>query len=197
MTIGEKALSGTLIEQITVPTNVNEISEDLFLSIDNLKNISVSKDNKCFSIINNKILIQENKIIEKEIQKSNLLIFACRDITEATIPLFINKICISAFSGCNNIKSFKFEENSNLKYICDNAFSNSTIKTIDFPKTLTEIGDFAFNGCQKLESVKFIESSELVSIGKNAFATTSITSITIPMTTTHIGDYAFNQCNQL
>lgn len=104
---------------------------------------------------------------------------------------------------------------------------NHTIETLEFPKTITSIGEYAFDYCSKLRSVKITGSdeegfsSELVSIGAYAFQScsslreahfpsnlqtignsafsgcTSLETITIPDSVTEIGKYAFNRTKYL
>ena len=70
-----------------------------------------------------------------------------------------------AFADTSDMWWFKFPPK--LYSIEDYAFSNSGIRDIVFPDTLTSIGEYAFEGCNDLKEV-FIPVS-VTNIGKNAF----------------------------
>jgi hypothetical protein len=76
------------------------------------------------------------------------------------------------------------------------------LTAVEFPTSLTKIGDFAFQNCDQLKNANISALSNLVEIGASAFANCfkavgSITSITIPASVTKIGATAFGNCTQL
>ncbi len=81
---------------------------------------------------------------------------------------------------------------------------NHTIETLEFPKTITSIGDYAFDYCIKLRSVTITGSdaddfeSALESIGHSAFQScSSLTEAHFPSSLVSIGSYAFSGCSNL
>lgn len=74
----------------------------------------------------------------------------------------------------------------------DEAFKDSQIKNINFPKTLTLIGESAFYNCTKITSLTLNEGLE--NIGKKAFMGTSLTALKFPSTLQIIHDEAFRNC---
>lgn len=74
----------------------------------------------------------------------------------------------------------------------DEAFANSLITNINFPNTLTLIGESAFNNCIKIASITLNEGLE--NIGKKAFMGTPLTALKFPSTLKIIHDEAFRNC---
>lgn len=74
----------------------------------------------------------------------------------------------------------------------DEAFANSSITNINFPATLTLIGENAFYNCTKIASITLNEGLE--NIGKKAFMGTSLTALKFPSTLQIIHDEAFRNC---
>ena len=74
----------------------------------------------------------------------------------------------------------------------DEAFANSLITNINFPKTLTLIGESAFYKCKNIASITLNEGLE--NIGKKAFMDTPLTALHFPSTLQIIHDEAFRNC---
>lgn len=74
----------------------------------------------------------------------------------------------------------------------DEAFANSLITNINFPKTLTLIGESAFYKCKNIASITLKEGLE--NIGKKAFMDTPLTALNFPSTLQIIHDEAFRNC---
>lgn len=74
----------------------------------------------------------------------------------------------------------------------DEAFANSSITNINFPATLTLIGESAFNNCINIASITLNEGLE--NIGKKAFMGTPLTALNFPSTLQIIHDEAFRNC---
>jgi len=76
------------------------------------------------------------------------------------------------------------------------AFSNTGIRSIIIPSTVTSIGANAFYGCTSLDSIAIPESVKI--IGSSAFGFCSkLDSITIPASVTSIGESVFTNCTSL
>lgn len=74
----------------------------------------------------------------------------------------------------------------------DEAFANSSITKVNFPKTLTLIGESAFLKCKYIASITLNEGLE--NIGKKAFMDTPLTALKFPSTLQIIHDEAFRNC---
>lgn len=74
----------------------------------------------------------------------------------------------------------------------DEAFANSLITNINFPTTLTLIGESAFCNCINIASITLNEGLE--NIGKKAFMGTHLTALNFPSKLKIIHDEAFRNC---
>lgn len=72
------------------------------------------------------------------------------------------------------------------------AFANSSITKVNFPNSLTLIGESAFYNCKNIASITLNEGLE--NIGKKAFMGTSLTALKFPPTLQIIHDEAFRDC---
>ena len=72
------------------------------------------------------------------------------------------------------------------------AFANSSITKVNFPNSLTLIGESAFYNCKNIASITLNEGLE--NIGKKAFMGTSLTALNFPSTLQIIHDEAFRNC---
>lgn len=95
-------------------------------------------------------------------------------LTSVTLPDNVEGIGEYAFSGCSNLTSVTFGNN-----------------------TLWDIGSYAFSGCSNLTSVN-LGNIVVYEIGTSAFSgCSSLTSINIPNSVQYIGDQAFYECSGL
>lgn len=124
------------------------------------------------------------------------------DLSTATAVKSIGK---GAFKGCTGITKFEpgkgSQLGSQLKWIGDFAFANSSLQIVDLSKTkVTDIDAGAFSGCVLL--VTFTFSAEIKNIGVNAFdgcaaladrKSGTHSGIYVPdgATIAYIGDFAF------
>ncbi len=140
-------------------------------------------------------------------------------LKEINISQDVTKINPYTFAGCYNLTTVSSEHTTSFEEICDNAFSDSGIQSVEIPSStrtigryafsytgivsvacpasLTTISPYAFYSCWSLNSVTFDSASQLNTIGENAFANTSITQITLPYSLTDIAPYAFYSCSSL
>lgn len=72
------------------------------------------------------------------------------------------------------------------------AFANSSITNINFPNSLTLIGESAFYNCKNIASITLNKGLE--NIGKKAFMDTPLTALNFPSTLQIIHDEAFRNC---
>ena len=83
----------------------------------------------------------------------------CRNLKKITLSDKLETLGDSCFWGCSNLETIHLP--ASLKKIEPYAFWNTSIKEIDIPESVKEIGLGAFNQCQKHETV-YIRSNELV-----------------------------------
>ena len=87
----------------------------------------------------------------------------CDKSIEINIPSSVKKIERFAFSGCRNLKTVSFGDDSNLISLGGSVFSDCTnIKEIVLPSALQKIGSYAFNNCTNIEEVSFPASVEKI-----------------------------------
>lgn len=95
-------------------------------------------------------------------------------------------------SGCVNT----FIPNSVIS-IGPNAFSGSSLTSIDIPYSVLSIGDEAFSGCYRLTSIVIPNSVETIGSNRVFRGCRQLTSIVIPDKVPYIGFWAFEECNNL
>lgn len=199
------------LTEIIIPKGIVSIGAQAFSNIDDIKSISVAKDNPVLDSRDNC-----NAIIETATGK---LIKGCN---YTTMPRSIKSIEDYAFDGCTNITSIELPEG--LTHIGYRAFGGcSNLNNIKLPKSLAHIGSNAFSGTPWLnnflnttkeitDSVAYINDIALLSMPNNrvcrlrentksiaggAFANTQLESISIPSGVEDIGSYAFWFCRNL
>lgn len=83
-----------------------------------------------------------------------------------------------------------------VKYIKDEAFQNTSVKSVTLPDSVVSIGEHAFDECHQLQDIKL--SANLTSIGKGAFsACIALRTIDFPESLEVIGYAAFEECTNL
>lgn len=128
----------------------------------------------------------------------------CTSLKSIQIPASVEKIESSAFESCHFLKSVTFQRVgtslAGLTHVGDDAFCNCySLKSIEFPPSLTFLGIGAFFDCSCLTSVSFgHEESSLAHIGSNAFQSCrALKTIRIPACVTEIYDGTFEDCVDL
>ncbi len=114
-----------------------------------------------------------------------------------TIPNTITSIGKHAFSGCSNLETVIFAENSQLQVINEGAFEYCyKLTTFTIPEGTVSINRDAFSNCINLEEITMPTS--LTTIGEGAFNHCSeLEEITIPSNVNNIGIGAFSSCQNL
>lgn len=121
---------------------------------------------------------------ESELDENGFLIM---DLSEMVIG-----IGDEAFMGVGTVEQLTIPEE--IKYIGDNAFSSSFIKSIQFAN-ISKIGNQAFKNCTMLGSVTINDGAR--TIGVEAFRGSGISSISFPNSIDTIGVGAFSYSNKL
>lgn len=175
--IGSDSFVETSFESIFIPSKVTELKEGFCSGTPSLIEVSISPQNKNYSLIDETFIVGKSN---PESENYDLLLFACKDIEEATIPSFIKRICDYAFCRCNNLKSVTFSDDSELEEIGKYSFFSNDIKSITIPPSVKIIENFAFAFSEKLKSFNFSENSKLMSIGEFAFFDAPLKELSIP-----------------
>lgn len=127
------------------------------------------------------IFIENNDIITKSIAplvfvEDSQFTSEILGLESIFIPSGVEEVGMYAFLGCENLSSVVFGENSQLKYIGEDAFTcydnENLITNIELPKTLTYIGI-------------------------DAFRNSPLTSVTIPASVTYMGTAAFKGSSEI
>ena len=144
----------------------------------------------------------------------NVLYTSLFDVKEAVIPAHVTVIKAHSFSCHSNLKSVKFEPNSQLKLIEDYSFDYCHIEHLSLPASVETIGDNCFSGTNRLieieispenKNFKLIDGKYVVKesrTGSGVFdviilARRDIESINIPPHIRVINNYAFHSCKCL
>ncbi len=124
------------------------------------------------------------------------------DDTRVNIPALYNdkpivKVNLAAFLNNTNMLYVNFP--ATVTEIGDNAFYGCTsLKTLQLPTSVAKIGNNAFYGCTSLSSVTINAGSDLKTIPNYAFsACTNLSSVSIPEGVESISGYAFSNCEKL
>lgn len=128
-----RAFSGSNIQNVTIPSGMNEINEYAFSDCSGIINISIPAsifvlENGVFSGCTSLTKMTfEGNLIQ---YFSDYLFYRCNNLNDITIPISVNTLGEYIFYEC------------------------SSIKRILIPN-VTEIGDYAFSGCSGLTSTIF------------------------------------------
>jgi hypothetical protein len=124
-------------------------------------------------------------------------------LESVTIGTGLTSIEPNTFQNCRALKTVTFKGPSKVETIGANAFQNNvSLNHIEFPFSLTEIGNNAFQGCSVttttgnittgLPGFSFPQGSQLTSIGNLAFQNSrALEKIIIPDSVTSVGVGAF------
>jgi hypothetical protein len=115
--------------------------------------------------------------------------FSVKECTvSVTLPMALKIIGKNAFSY-SSITSIEIPDS--VVEIGQDAFRQSKIKSINLPKSLIKIGDYAFF---LLNITSIIIPDTVVEIGSHAFASSSLASIKLPANLKKLGSNAFQGC---
>jgi len=167
------------LTSITIPAAAT-IGNGAFAGCRNLTDIRLAEGNVSY--------ISEGGILYSNDRNTLLAYPSARG--NITIPDNVRYINQMAFYYNTDIAIVSFNSGSQLKIIDINAFSYSSLTTINIPSNVEEIGNSAFNRCTSLTSVTIGSSVE--SIGSSAFRDCiGLTEISIPNSVKSIESYAF------
>ena len=192
-------------QRIVIGASLRDIGDDAFGSLQNLREIVVSKDNPHFEV-SGKCLIDKtkNKVviglpgakIPSTVTSIGVAAFQYRtDIEQLTLSPNITEIGERAFANCTNINYLSMSDN--LKIIGKEAFKAcESLTRVTLGKGITEVSEGAFKNCYSIGSVTM--TNEVISLGKSAFRDCySLKKVTFSDTLTTIGEDCFSGCSIL
>ena len=205
VSVGARAFTKFYPQRIVIGASLRDIGDDAFGSLQNLREIVVSKDNPHFEV-SGKCLIDKtkNKVviglpgakIPSTVTAIGVAAFQYRtDIEQLTLSPNITEIGERAFANCTNISYLSMSDN--LKIIGKEAFKEcESLTSVTLGKGITEVSEGAFESCSSLGSVTM--TKEVISLGKIAFrGCYSLKKVTFSDTLTTIGENCFRGCMAL
>ena len=169
--IGNRALRGTGVSQLTLPETVTTLGYDAFMDCDSLREINLPQSisaipDYCFK--------------------------GCKSLDKVTLPSGLTSLGYEAFRYCP-IKTIDIP--AGITVIKDGAFKeNSAIDSLFIPETVTTIESNAFAYCESLQNVTFSEG--LVKMYGNSFQECgNLTEIVLPSSLEICEDGPFRRCN--
>ena len=185
-TIGTNAFNGCKdLEKISLPNTLTTISDYAF--------------NGC-----EKLVLEGDNCLNTVTQIGICAFAGCSLLTKVNINNNITTINESAFSLCEKLTDVEINTaDSKLENINANAFNEcSSLRNINLPENLKQIGEYAFNECSSLRNINLPE--KLTHIGKYAFKnafddTNDNITISIPDSVETLGASCFesSQINKL
>ena len=204
-----------MLKNIFIPASVEVIEDECCDFASELKTVTISPSNKNFKYLGSKgqILIWKS---DKNKDISDTIIFANRDIEEATIPNTIEYINQNAFENCESLLKIEFTQNSKYADIDKNTLFNSSIESLFIPASVEDLHDNWCSHTKKLKTVtispsnnnfKYFDSNGQIIVGKSdtnkeifdtiIFSTRDIEEATIPSYIKYIKPNAFEYCKNL
>ncbi|MBQ3572221.1 MAG: leucine-rich repeat domain-containing protein [Clostridia bacterium] len=177
--IGKKAFyQNTSITSVVIPDCVTEVSDEAFAFCSNVKS----------AVIGEGVTVIPYKMFTNALSLSSV-----------TIKGAVTSIGFDAFRRCSLADGFVIP--ATVTRIGDCAFSESGLKSIVIPKSVSEIFSMfsgLFDSCASLESVVFEQGSSMQEIYSDMFrGCISLKEIILPDSITAIGEWAFYNCDSL
>ena len=214
-TISKDAFSYSSIKSLTIPSQVDKLEDGWCHNIFNLNSVTISPSNKNFRYLDDTHQIIIGKSDTKE-DIFDTIVFANRNIEQATIPKFIKCIKPYAFQNCRQLKTLEIEKDSELVSIFEKAFSGTSIDSFFISPNVENLKDGWCQNINNLYSVTispsnknfgYLDDSHQIIIGKSdtesdifdtiVFANRDIQRATIPKFIKYIKPYAFEYCKIL
>jgi hypothetical protein len=186
--IGEWAFACSGLRRFTIPGSTNEIDGSAFEGCP-LKAIDIDPGNRNFIVRGNTLVTSDGTELVKTFGPE-------RDIFVVREVEVLHNSCFESFKYLNELK---FEIGSNLRRIGRSALSGcDSLRRIQLPRSVSEIGEFAFKTCIGLEECSVDDVAILTKIGEEVFTGCScLRSFYIPKNVERIGENCFKQCPSL
>lgn len=196
-TMGRDACESNGIEELTLPNSLTTIDYFTFSNNTNLKTIHFGTGLKeiAYGAFKGCSALENLDLSTSNIENIKSYAFSeCTSLTSVKFPSSLRQIYGNAFSKNSALQAVTF--NDGLDGIGSSAFSDSGLKTVTLPNSLTYLGDYAFSNCKDLASISIgtgiTEIPYMCFTGCNA-----LTSVDLPEHVTSIGGGAYSYCNGL
>ena len=220
--IANNAFAASGLTEITLPSGLNTISEEMFYNCKSLTSVTIPNSvtsiygdafSDCISLASVAIPDSVSSIGEAAFE-------CCASLTSVTIPGSVTSIGADAFHRCTSLGSVTILPGRTSTIIKERAFMNCvSLTSVTIPDSVTSIANRAFQGCISLSTVDIPRSADTISDSTfemceclksvsipngvksiHAFAfrgCRALTSVTIPDSVTSIGSFAFARCAKL
>ena len=171
--IGVAAFRGLPIKRLVIPDSVRIVKSAAFNSCNELTNITLS--------IRLRII-------------SDSMFSYCTALENFKVPDQVSVIENKAFYGCRKLSNLDL---NNVVKIGTTAFSGcESLKNINIPDTVDELGDAVFEYCSSLENATVGENVYSLPL-RTFYECTSLNNVKLPEKLREIGDSAFYKCTSL
>ena len=183
LSIGESAfIYNNRLNNLVIPASVSHIGANLFSGCSALNSLSIAEGNTHYYM--------DGKAIYSA---GGDTLVSCHKSTDSVFLPNTLRV-ISGFNNNTNIKYVHVPEG--VTTICDNAFGNSSLRSIDLPSQMQFIDEWAFYNCTSLTHVSM--PATLDSMGEGCFESCSVLpAIVIPDGIATIPQEAFYFCEAL
>ena len=168
------------ITSVSLPDDVTDIGDNVFLGCTALESFSVNPANPYFSVQDG-VLLADNAEF--------LIAYPAAKAGDTYItPAGVNEIAPGAFGFAQNLKEVTVSQG--VTNIDNWAFAHSNIEKVHIAGSVEQIDDYAFAYCNALSDVEL--GNGIQKIYHAAFANCpALTSITLPASLELVGQYAF------
>lgn len=190
--VGLCAFSGTAIESITIPSNLQFPKGGAFANCPKLATVTIlDRDAVADSLFKD---CPELKTVTFPASLKNIksFAFAATPLEKIAFPESLQTIGSSAFEGCEKLSEVDF--NDKLQSIGTSAFANCAIKNLEIPGSVLTIYSRAFIH-NPIETATFNQG--LQTIMRNAFTGCAFKSVELPASVVAILDDGFSGCGNL
>lgn len=213
-------MDNKIIRNVTLPSSINKIEDEMFLGCINLESINIGNNVTEIGInaFKDCILLKDINLPQSIKRIDTNAFYNCVSLKEINLPNNLFYLGESAFYRCINLKSitipnniatlskFLFSEcrgleeiiiNSNIEILPESIFYNCiNLKAISLPNSINKIENKAFYNCVKLTNLLLPQNLE--EIGNEVFLNCyNINNIILPSKLKLIGLDAFLNCYRL
>ena len=203
--IGREAFYGVTLYELHIPKSVTSAEQWAFSGCNNLKSITVDKDNPIYTSPagSNVLLTKDGKtlirgcstsVIPQEVTTIGEDAFCGVNFTNSCLylPEGLKGIDHMAFAGCTNL--YQVIVPSSVEYISEHAFASCPDLNIALLKGGGKaLGSYAFAGCKRLGIIQLPEG--MTTIKDGAFSgCTNLYGISLPSSLQEVGRNAFKDC---